>query len=65
MSEHSGELRWLTERSTAVALLSLPIVAAAVAAMLNFFVAFYRYLPRDVSERRLLPPHGVLPPSQD
>ncbi|MCP4203879.1 MAG: hypothetical protein GY769_18330 [bacterium] len=61
----SGELRWLTQRSTAVALLSLPIVAAAVAAILNFFVAFYRYLPRDASERRLPPPHGVLPPAQD
>jgi hypothetical protein len=43
----SGELRWLTEISPAVAIGSLPVVAAAVAAILSFYVAFLRTLPPE------------------
>lgn len=40
----SGQLRWLTQMGPGVALLTLPIVAAGVAAVLGFFTALSKYL---------------------
>ena len=40
----SGELRWLTQRGPVVAWITLPLVAAGIAAVLYFFVMFSRYI---------------------
>ena len=46
----SGELRWLTQRGPAIAWITLPLVAAGLAAVLYFFVTLWKYLENRAAQ---------------